>query len=169
VNTLTIPDYHYLNTPIGLLEIAACDRYIRQVTFVENEQHPVTTTLLLQKAAAQFQMYFSGAQIPFDLPLAPVGSTFQQKVWQGVLQVPYGTTASYRDVASAIEQPTAIRAVGMAAGRNPFAIVIPCHRIIGHSGALTGYAWGIEKKSWLLEWERTHIATAKLTEDFPIP
>ena len=107
-------------------------------------------------AAAREQLgeYFAGERTDFDLPLAPVGTPFQEDVWSALREIPYGRTASYGELAEWIGRPSASRAVGMANGRNPISIVVPCHRVIGASGDLTGYAGGIERKRFLLELER---------------
>lgn len=101
----------------------------------------------------QLGAYFAGELTTFDVPLAPRGTPFQQRVWQALQQIPYGATASYRDVAARIGSPKAVRAVGLANGRNPISIVIPCHRVIGADGSLTGYGGGLERKRLLLELE----------------
>jgi methylated-DNA-[protein]-cysteine S-methyltransferase len=107
-------------------------------------------------AAAREQLgeYFAGERTEFDLPLAPVGTAFQQEVWSALREIPYAQTASYGELAEGIGRPGASRAVGMANGRNPISIVVPCHRVIGASGDLTGYAGGVERKRFLLELER---------------
>ena len=117
---------------------------------------PATAARLLESVAAQLGEYFTGARTTFDLPLAPHGSPFQQAVWRALLAIPYGRSASYGDVARAIGQPTAVRAVGAANGRNPIAIVVPCHRVIGSDGTLTGYAGGLARKQALLALEARH-------------
>ena len=103
---------------------------------------------------AQLVEYFAGERTSFDLPLAPTGSDFQQKVWAALRTIPYGDTWSYGRLAEAIGQPGAARAVGLANGRNPISIVVPCHRVVGSSGKLTGYAGGVERKAFLLDLER---------------
>jgi methylated-DNA-[protein]-cysteine S-methyltransferase len=105
---------------------------------------------------AQLAQYFAGERTEFSLPLNPAGSAFQQRVWGALRDIPYGETASYGATAIAIGAPTASRAVGMANGQNPISIVVPCHRVIGAAGALTGYAGGIEAKQWLLAHEASH-------------
>jgi methylated-DNA-[protein]-cysteine S-methyltransferase len=104
-------------------------------------------------AREQLGEYFAGERTEFDLPLAPEGTPFQERVWRALRAIPYGQTASYGDLADRIGQPTASRAVGLANGRNPISIIVPCHRVIGASGKLTGYAGGIERKRFLLELE----------------
>lgn len=107
-------------------------------------------------AAAQLEEYFAAKRRDFDLPLAPSGTEFQRSVWQGLLDIPYGETFGYAQLAAAVGRPRASRAVGAANGKNPISIIIPCHRVIGADGSLTGYAWGEEKKRILLDLEREH-------------
>jgi methylated-DNA-[protein]-cysteine S-methyltransferase len=101
--------------------------------------------------------YFDGTRRHFDLPLGPRGTEFQLRVWEALTQIPYGQTRSYRDIALAIGKPTAVRAVGAANGRNPLPIVVPCHRVIGSDGSLTGFAGGLEAKTRLLQLEGSLI------------
>lgn len=108
---------------------------------------------LLRRAARQLGAYFAGRRRAFDLPLAPQGTPFQRAVWAALLEVPYGATASYGEIARRLGRPRAVRAVGAANGANPLPIVVPCHRIVGASGALTGYAGGLALKRRLLELE----------------
>jgi methylated-DNA-[protein]-cysteine S-methyltransferase len=113
---------------------------------------PVKPAVLL-RAALELDEYFAGERTEFALPLAPTGTPFQRDVWQAIAAVPYGATTAYRDLATAIGRPASIRAAGAATGRNPLSIFIPCHRIVGADGALTGYAGGIERKRTLLALE----------------
>lgn len=106
------------------------------------------------EAAAQLAEYFAGERTSFDVPLAPRGTPFQRRVWDALREIPYGATESYGRIAARIGAPTASRAVGAANGRNPLGIIVPCHRVVGASGALTGYAGGVERKRWLLDHER---------------
>lgn len=115
---------------------------------IENPEHPV-----IAAAARQLAEYFAGTRTDFDLPLAPAGTDFQRAVWMELLTIPYGETRSYADIAHAIGRPTATRAVGAANGRNPLPIVTPCHRVIGSSGALTGFGGGLPNKILLLDLE----------------
>lgn len=101
----------------------------------------------------QLAEYFAGNRQAFDLKLAPQGTPFQRAVWRALGEIPFGTTCCYADIARRIGRPTAVRAVGAANGRNPVAIVVPCHRVIGRDGSLTGYAGGLDRKRWLLEHE----------------
>lgn len=107
----------------------------------------------------QLEAYFAGDQRTFSLPLAPAGTEFQRRVWTVLRAIPYGDTMSYGGLAALVGNSRASRAVGLANGRNPISIIIPCHRVIGHNGALTGYGSGIEKKAWLLRHERAGGAT----------
>jgi methylated-DNA-[protein]-cysteine S-methyltransferase len=107
-------------------------------------------------AAEQLEAYFSGRWRAFDLPLRPEGTAFQTRVWGELAKIPYGETRSYGEVAAAIGRPGASRAVGLANGRNPIGIIVPCHRVIGASGSLTGYGGGLDRKRWLLDFERAH-------------
>ena len=104
-------------------------------------------------AATQLTEWFAGNRMSFDVPLAPAGTEFQKSVWTALCDIPFGATASYGDIAKSIGQPMATRAVGAANGRNPLPIIVPCHRVIGASGALTGYAGGLQRKAWLLSHE----------------
>jgi methylated-DNA-[protein]-cysteine S-methyltransferase len=122
----------------------------------------VRTTRVLETAAAQLAEYFAGRRRTFDLPLAPRGTGFQQRVWRALSAIPYGETRSYGAIAASIGRPAASRAVGAANGKNPIWIIVPCHRVIGASGHLTGYAGGIAVKRWLLEHERQHHGQLRL-------
>lgn len=118
---------------------------------------------LLQEAAAQLQAYFAGTRTAFDLPLAPAGTPFQFKVWEQLGQIPFGQTISYGQLAGRVGNPAASRAVGMANGRNPIAIIIPCHRVIGADGSLTGFGGGVETKRKLLEHEGIELKPTRET------
>ena len=154
--------YSFTETPVGRLVIAGDGAGLQQVEFCsatdrirldpgsEEDRAP------FEDAIRQISEYFAGARTTFDLPLAPAGTPFQQAVWRELLSIPYGTTTSYRDLARAIGRPSAIRAVGAANGRNPLAIVIPCHRVIGSNGHLTGYGGGLHIKETLLALERNN-------------
>jgi methylated-DNA-[protein]-cysteine S-methyltransferase len=109
---------------------------------------------LLSEAARQIEEYFSGARERFELPVELEGTPFQRRVWEALIEIPFGYTHTYGDIARRIGAPGAIRAVGAAIGRNPFSIVVPCHRVIGANGSLTGYAGGLDRKRALLELER---------------
>jgi methylated-DNA-[protein]-cysteine S-methyltransferase len=108
---------------------------------------------VLAAAGEQLDAYFAGDLTVFDLPLAPAGTPFQQRVWQALVEIPFGETTSYGALANHLERPGAARAVGLANGSNPISIIIPCHRVIGSDGRLTGYGGGIDRKAWLLDHE----------------
>jgi methylated-DNA-[protein]-cysteine S-methyltransferase len=141
-----------MDSPIGTLEIEAQAGAITAIRFVEG---PATSTEdpLLLEAVEQLDAYFSGVRDRFDLPLAPKGTVFQRRVWSELVRIPHGTTISYAELARRVGNPRASRAVGAANGRNPIAIVVPCHRVIGADGALTGYAGGLPLKEALLRRE----------------
>lgn len=142
----------YLDTPAGILEIVADDDYVQQVEFADRAGQ-ASSNHLTQTAREQLEEYFAGKRQKFSLPLKQAGTAFQQAVWQALQKIPFGETCSYSDIASAIGKPKAVRAVGAANGRNKIAIVIPCHRVIGANGTLTGYAGGLDRKEILLKQE----------------
>lgn len=147
----------FYQTAIGRLGIVENGTAITDVYISEkklSDDSCVVETELLKEAGRQLQEYFAGQRQSFDLPLAPQGTEFQQKVWEILKTIPYGETRSYKQVAEAIQQPNASRAVGMANNKNPIPIVIPCHRVIGSNGALIGYAGGLERKKRLLQLEK---------------
>ena len=152
--------HRLLQTKLGRLLIVADGRGIVRVQF-EDAQHPSTPAPdskpgggLVDEAARQLGAYLRGDLIQFDLPLAPAGTPFQQRVWTQLRKIPYGQTACYGDIARRLRMSKAARAVGGACHRNPIGIIIPCHRVIGRSGSLTGYASGLERKRKLLALER---------------
>ncbi|MDD2215994.1 MAG: methylated-DNA--[protein]-cysteine S-methyltransferase [Eubacteriales bacterium] len=149
--------YYYFNTKIGKIGIAENGTAITHVQFA-NEKPPLEggyqKTPLLKMAAEQLREYFEGKRTDFNLPLSPAGTEFQLKVWKALQTIPYGETRSYRQVAEIIKKPKACRAVGMANNRNPIAIIIPCHRVIGSNGNLVGYGGGLDLKQQLLDLEK---------------
>ena len=156
--------YLLLTTPIGTLQVIGSDAGITAITF-ENPGPPADAVdaapgSKVHQAGEQLQAYFTGQHDVFDLTLAPAGTVFQKRVWAGLEKIPAGQTRSYGEVAAALGQPGASRAVGLANARNPIAIVVPCHRIIGGQGQLTGYAGGMDRKIWLLEHEG-HVIDAQ--------
>ena len=148
-------------TPLGKIVLTENDSAITRLIFSERLPEKVNCeeTPLLKIAAQELQEYFAGTRQSFDLPLQPQGTAFQQKVWQALLDIPYGVVVSYQDVARAIGQAKACRAVGGANNKNPIAIIIPCHRVIGANGSLVGYGGGLEIKRQLLELEQRWTAT----------
>lgn len=145
--------FDYLKTPLGWLEIAASQGHLQHILFVDEPVHGASSDSLLTEAKQQLEQYFAGKRTDFELPLAPKGTEFQIKVWQALLTVPYGETCSYLDIAQTLGDHKAVRAVGAANGKNPLSIVVPCHRVIGKNGKLTGYAGGLSRKAWLLQLE----------------
>lgn len=161
---------YYFDTPIGCLLIVENGKAIIQLNFIKdnvddernqqimnrdgsNDISFTKVTPLMEEAVKQLQEYFQGIRKNFELPLAPKGTAFQQKVWKALQEVPYGETKSYKQVACMAGNEKASRAVGMANNRNPIPIIIPCHRIIGANGKLVGYAGGLEVKEYLLNLE----------------
>ncbi len=148
----------YIDSPLGLVQIDATDAGICAVSFVSTRQLPEHSSALTTLAAQQLSAYFAGSLTEFSLPLAATGTAFQQQVWRQLCSIPFGQTCSYADIARGISHVKAVRAVGAANGRNPVAIVVPCHRVIGANGTLTGYAGGLDKKAWLLTHEQRQKA-----------
>lgn len=140
-------------SPIGYLTVTEQDGAITSITFGGTAE-TVPATALLREAKRQLDEYFSGSRRAFDLPLAPQGTAFQRRVWTALAAIPYGETRTYAQIAAAIGSPKACRAVGMANHCNPLPIVIPCHRVIGSGGQLTGYAGGLDTKRYLLTLEQ---------------
>lgn len=144
---------YFYDTPIGKLGIAEKSGKIFQVSFFDIVEGELTETPLIKKAYEQLDEYFKGLRKNFDLPLLLDGSEFQIKVWKALMTIDYGKTATYGDIAKLIGSPKASRAVGGANNKNKIAIIIPCHRVIGSSGTLTGYAGGLGIKKYLLDLE----------------
>lgn len=154
-----------VDTPIGALTLVAEDDLLRAI-YVEDQRHrppddrfghpDAGDSVVLKETARQLEEYFAGERTTFDLPLAAEGTPFQRRVWEALSAIPYGETVSYGELARRIGQPTASRAVGLANGRNPISIVVPCHRVIGSSGKLVGYGGGLERKQTLLALEQGH-------------
>ncbi|ESK56251.1 methylated-DNA--[protein]-cysteine S-methyltransferase [Acinetobacter tjernbergiae] len=154
--------YMYMDSPVGALKLVAHDqalvavmwdnedhKRVRLAELIEDRQHP-----MLLRVKKQLEEYFAGQRQQFDLPLDFQGTDFQQQVWQALLTIPYGEKRSYKDIAVQIGNEKAVRAVGAANGRNPISIIAPCHRVIGSSGALVGFAGGLDKKQILLSLEQ---------------
>ncbi len=144
----------HLTTPLGLLEIKADDDFVLSTLFLENTDGvQESENAVSRQAKQQLHEYFASQREVFSLPLSLNGSTFQQKVWTELQHIPYGKTISYLQLAVNLGDEKCIRAAATANGRNPFAIIVPCHRVIGKDGSLTGYAGGLWRKQWLLEHE----------------
>ena len=149
-------NFQYLNTPIGALRLVSNGAQLVNIEF--EGQYRATDDIEISDAvlavcADQLTGYFAGKRRHFELPLAARGTPFQQSVWDALADIPYGELRTYRDIARAIGNPAAVRAVGAANGRNPLPIVVPCHRVIGSNGTLTGFAGGLEAKRFLLQLE----------------
>ena len=148
--------YDSFKTPIGRLTVAADDGGLRRVLFENNRYEVADRDAWVRDAAAlrearhQLLQYFAGERREFDLALRPEGTAFQRTVWSALLQIPFGATCSYGELARRIGAPAAVRAVGAANGRNPLPIVVPCHRVIGSDGKLTGFGGGLPVKQFLL-------------------
>jgi methylated-DNA-[protein]-cysteine S-methyltransferase len=151
----------YLTTPLGMVEIQASEQGITQVIFCGNQRKTIATNELINRCKQQLNQYFNGQRKHFDLPLDLRGTLFQKSIWTCLTEIPFGHTCSYRDIADMIDNRKAVRAVGGANGRNPISIIVPCHRVIGTNGALTGYAGGIERKLWLLKHEGISVKGPK--------
>ena len=143
----------YYESPIGLMEICGTETAVQTLYFVEEPTAEAASHPLLDKTIRQLQQYFRQERREFDLPLAASGTDFQQSVWSELLTIPHGRVLSYMDIANALEKPKAVRAVGAANGKNPISVIIPCHRVIGSNGKLTGYGGGLWRKEWLLRHE----------------
>jgi len=143
----------YIKTPLGIASIIGDENGISVISISDEGQISTTIPFFLKEAVAQLNDYFEGNRTNFTFKLNPSGTEFQQKVWQGLLEIPFGKTVSYMDLSKKLGDVKAIRAVASANGKNPLWIVIPCHRVIGTDGSLTGYAGGLWRKKWLLEHE----------------
>ena len=157
--------FKYMPSPVGVLRLVAHDqalvavlwenenpKRVRLAELVEHNQHPI-----LLETEKQLSEYFAAKRQNFDLPLDFVGTDFQKRVWQALLQIPFGETRSYKDIALEIGNVKAVRAVGAANGKNPISIVVPCHRVIGSNKSLTGYAGGLSTKKFLLTLENAEF------------
>jgi methylated-DNA-[protein]-cysteine S-methyltransferase len=160
-------NYSYLDTPIGTLLIAGDDHSIHRIEFPSHgkARRPEpdwreSTRGPVAEAIRQLREYFAGRRSDFDLPLAPQGTAFQKTVWDRLLEIPYGETISYGELARRVGNPKASRAVGAANGQNPIPIVIPCHRVIGSNGKLTGFGGGLPVKETLLALEAKQLRLA---------
>jgi methylated-DNA-[protein]-cysteine S-methyltransferase len=154
-------------SPVGPMQAFASDRGVRAIVFSDSDPArngvsgnittgksvPDTHRIMLDAVRVQLTEYFAGSRKTFDLPLDPLGTEFQQQAWRALSEIPFGQTRSYAEQARAIGRPSAVRAIGAANGRNPLTIVVPCHRVIGTNGMLTGFAGGLHRKRALLEHE----------------
>ena len=147
-----------ITSPIGMLTLTSNGSALTQLLIArenetDSEQVPPEADVVLADAREQLDAYFDMRLTRFDLPLEPRGTDFQRRVWDSLRAIPFGETISYAELARRIDNPKAVRAVGAANGRNPLMIVVPCHRVIGADGSLTGFGGGIDRKRWLLDHE----------------
>ena len=160
-------NYTYLDSPLGKLLLTSDGESLTGIYFpCHQDRHKLRAgwrrdDACFDDARRQLRAYFAGKLRNFDLPLRMNGTPFERRVWNALVKIPHGTTVSYRDIAQRIGQPTACRAVGLANGRNPIPIIVPCHRVIGADGSLTGYGGGLETKRWLLALEGVEPSPAK--------
>ena len=157
----------YHRTPVGIARITEDEGYISSISALD-EEHEVTSpsTPLLQAAITQLDEYFAGSRKTFDIPIKQQGTPFQQQVWEQLLQIKYGSTITYAQQSNQMNSPLAIRAIAAANGKNSLWIVVPCHRVIGSDGSLTGYAGGLWRKQWLLEHEARTLGIGQTKLDF---
>ena len=157
-----MPTHLVVDSPCGPLTLVAEGDALRGLYMHQQRHRPADLTFgepsagagIFDRTRAQLEEYFAGTRREFDLPLAFRGTPFQQAVWTALLDIPYGETASYGELAQLLGKPSAARAVGLANGKNPISIIVPCHRVIGSTGSLTGYGGGLERKEYLLGFER---------------
>lgn len=162
-----MPGYCIVPSPLGdLILLGDASGKALSALWINGEKHssPIAADWQLDEkmfpaVRKQLAEYFAGTRTAFDLPLAPIGTPFQMQAWQALREIPYGTTLSYGQQAAHIGKPNACRAIGLANGRNPISIIVPCHRVIGASGALTGYGGGLPAKRWLLDHEARNRTT----------
>lgn len=170
------PCFTYWESPIGWLRLDADNRAVWRIRFMDEAPSPQDVSIrnvlerdalianerTLQEGVAQLIAYFAGTRRTFDFPMENPGTPFRQQVWQTLCTIPYGETASYKDIAIAIHNPKAVRAIGSANHHNNLWLVVPCHRIIGSNGDLVGYGGGLWRKAWLLAHEKKHAMTQPL-------
>lgn len=144
-----------ISTPIGFIEVNGDEDGLASVVFLDSDDCAVSESISreLKDAVEQLREYFDGKREEFSLKLSPKGTDFQKRVWKRLQEIPFGKTTSYQQMANQLGDPKVIRAAASANGKNPISIIIPCHRVIGSDGSLTGYAGGLHRKKWLLEHE----------------
>ncbi|MFY0594115.1 methylated-DNA--[protein]-cysteine S-methyltransferase [Roseivirga sp.] len=147
----------YMDSPLGRIKIIGDADAIKMVSFIDREERETEGVLPLtvRNCKKQLKEYFAGKRKEFNIPVDPEGTEFQKEVWQSLLTIPFGKTSTYAKQSTKLGDIKKIRAVGSANGKNPIAVIIPCHRVIGTDGSLTGYAGGLDKKEWLLRHEKS--------------
>jgi methylated-DNA-[protein]-cysteine S-methyltransferase len=160
-STPSLPtSYGYTSTPLGRVLVVTSDTELVGLYFDGHARTPSTGDLPnrdsapLEAVRRELDEYFAGTRTSFEIPLRLGGTEFQREVWSALIGIPHGTTATYRELAQRIGRPEAVRAVGAANARNPISIIVPCHRLVGSDGGLTGYGWGVDRKAWLIDHER---------------
>jgi len=162
-NTMIETLFRTLDSPVGTLTLAGDGTVVTNLRMVDQTHEPIGRAAwryeptAFADAVEQLHAYFDGELTRFDLSLRMEGSGFQRSVWEALLEIPYGETTSYGEIARRVGKPGAARAVGLANGQNPIAIIVPCHRVIGANGSLTGYGGGLDRKVTLLDLERDHF------------
>ena len=157
--------YRHVDSPLGRIRLVGRDGVLTGLYLADHGRCPPAGAhwsvddQAFDGARQELEEYFGGARQDFSVPLDLEGSPFQVEVWTALRAIPYGETVSYADIAQAIGRPAAVRAVGAANGRNPISIIVPCHRVIGADGSLTGYGWGVDRKAWLLAHEHDRAST----------
>ena len=161
MKTTTTTTTTTMTSPVGTLTLTAEDGKLTRL-HMDGQRHAPDPSPDWERdddglaaVVEQLEAYFAGSRETFDVPLALAGTDFQRRVWEGLLEIPYGETMSYGELARRVGRPGASRAVGLANGRNPVAIIVPCHRVIGANGTMTGYGGGLDRKVWLLDHERS--------------
>ena len=148
----------FYESPVDTLELVGNDAFLLEIKFGAKEDgRTQKPNSVLDLTRRQLDGYFAGKRTVFEIPLQPQGTNFQRQVWQALQQIPFGKTATYGEIAKAVQNPKASRAVGLANSKNPIPIIIPCHRIIGKNGKLTGFAGGLWRKEWLLQHEGINL------------
>jgi methylated-DNA-[protein]-cysteine S-methyltransferase len=151
----------YIDSPLGIVEFKASDTGITQAIFCGDKKGQVNANYITELCKKQLLEYFKGIRTEFNVPLDPQGTEFQKTVWICLSQIPYGEIYTYLDIAKMVNRPKGSQAVGGANGRNPISIIVPCHRVIGSNGSLTGYAGGVERKLWLLKHEGVELKSSE--------
>jgi len=165
---------HPYQSPIGQFDIVGDDQGIQAILFVGKQEQPISKATPInpvvdswptpvKQCFRELDEYFAGKRVTFEVPLAPEATEFQQKVWDALLDIPWGQTLTYGNIAKQIGQPKAAQAVGAANGQNPIPIIVPCHRVVGSNGTLTGYAGGLWRKEWLLKHENVKLPGKQLS------
>jgi O-6-methylguanine DNA methyltransferase len=147
----------YYNSPIGIIEISGTEKAISSIVFCEDIQEDEVIPDVILECKSQLEEYFLGKRKNFSVEIILAGTEFQKKVWESLKSIPYGNTVSYKHIAEEIGNSKAVRAVGTTNSKNKLGIIVPCHRVIGSDGNLTGFAWGMWRKEWLINHEKKFL------------